>query len=69
LHKDQPMLQLPYYWSGYTYSGHLQKVDLPKKKAYWLYCLSVMSLMLVLMKILFYRPWKLWLASLRGYSL
>lgn len=30
-HKDKQVLQLPYYWAGYTYSGHLQPVTLPGK--------------------------------------
>jgi CHAT domain-containing protein len=46
LHKDHPMLQLPYYWSGYMYSGHLQKIELTQKKAYWLYYLACMLLIL-----------------------
>lgn len=30
-HKDNQVMQLPYYWAGYTYSGHLQPVTLPGK--------------------------------------
>ncbi|THU33581.1 CHAT domain-containing protein [Niastella caeni] len=37
---ENALLQLPYYWAGFVYSGHLQKVALPavqsKKKNYWL---------------------------------
>ncbi len=46
LHKDQPMLQLPYYWSGYIYSGHLRRVELAQKKVYWLYYLVGIVLIL-----------------------
>lgn len=26
-HKEQPLFQLPYYWAGFIYSGHLQKIQ------------------------------------------
>jgi CHAT domain-containing protein len=38
--KENAMLQLPYYWAGFVYSGHLQKVTVPanrsNKQYYWL---------------------------------
>jgi CHAT domain-containing protein len=36
-HRDNLALQLPYYWSGFIYSGHLQLVKLDKKGGYWWY--------------------------------
>ena len=30
-HRNNPILQLPYYWAGFTYSGHLQPIVLPSK--------------------------------------
>jgi CHAT domain-containing protein/tetratricopeptide (TPR) repeat protein len=36
-HKDQPVLQLPYYWAGFVYNGHLQKLSLEEKQNYWMY--------------------------------
>lgn len=36
-HRDNPALQLPYYWSGFIYSGHLQPVELRPKKPGWRY--------------------------------
>ena len=43
--KENTMLQLPYYWSGFIYSGHLQKISLPvvqtNKAYYWLLTLLI----------------------------
>jgi CHAT domain-containing protein len=43
--KENAMLQLPYYWAGFVYSGHLQKLTLPvvqtNKKYYWLLSLLI----------------------------
>jgi CHAT domain-containing protein len=36
-HRDNPALQLPYYWSGFIYSGHLQAVKLEKGGVPWWY--------------------------------
>jgi CHAT domain-containing protein len=36
-HSNSPALQLPYYWSGFIYSGHLQAVKLEKKEVGWWY--------------------------------
>ena len=37
---ENAMLQLPYYWAGFVYSGHLQKVKIPARQSnkhyYWL---------------------------------
>jgi CHAT domain-containing protein len=36
---ENAMLQLPYYWAGFVYSGHLQKVKIPASQSnkyyYW----------------------------------
>jgi CHAT domain-containing protein len=39
IHKEQAILQLPYYWAGFTYSGHLQKIQLPQPHRYWIWVL------------------------------
>jgi CHAT domain-containing protein len=41
LHKEQSLLQLPYYWAGFTYSGHLQKIELPQPHWYWGWVLAI----------------------------
>jgi tetratricopeptide (TPR) repeat protein len=37
--KENTTLQLPYYWAGFIYSGHLQKISLPtvhtNRRYYW----------------------------------
>jgi CHAT domain-containing protein len=37
--KENPTMQLPYYWAGFIYSGHLQKISVPTLRAsnryYW----------------------------------
>ena len=37
--KENTTLQLPYYWAGFIYSGHLQKISLPtagtSNRHYW----------------------------------
>jgi CHAT domain-containing protein len=37
---ENPTMQLPYYWAGFIYSGHLQKISVPAvstySKYYWL---------------------------------
>jgi CHAT domain-containing protein len=42
---ENAMLQLPYYWAGFVYSGHLQKVSIPARKSnktyYWLTALLI----------------------------
>ena len=44
--KENAMLQLPYYWAGFVYSGHLQKLAVPviesNKKYYWLFTLLIL---------------------------
>lgn len=43
--KENNTLQLPYYWSGFVYSGHLQKINIPTIQSgtryYWLALLLV----------------------------
>jgi CHAT domain-containing protein len=43
--EQNTMLQLPYYWAGFVYSGHLQKLSVPavqtNKRYYWLFTLLV----------------------------
>lgn len=36
-HPNDPALQLPYYWAGFVYSGHLQPIRLEKKSGSWWY--------------------------------
>lgn len=45
-HRDNPALQLPYYWSGFIYSGHLQPVKLEKKGGNWRYYIPPLLIML-----------------------
>lgn len=41
-HRDNPALQLPYYWSGFVYNGHLQTVHLQQAKSKaWYYGLAL----------------------------
>lgn len=40
-HGGNAALQMPYYWSGFIYSGHLQTVMLEKKSGNWWYYLLV----------------------------
>jgi CHAT domain-containing protein len=48
--KENPMLQLPYYWAGFVYSGHLQKLTIPmvqtNKRYYWLLALLILPAVL-----------------------
>jgi CHAT domain-containing protein len=43
--KENARLQLPYYWAGFVYSGHLQKLAAPvvqrNKRYYWLLALLI----------------------------
>ncbi len=43
---ENAMLQLPYYWAGFVYSGHLQKVTIPARQSnktwYWLTMLTAL---------------------------
>lgn len=43
--KENTMLQLPYYWAGFIYSGHLHKLALPviqtNRSYYWLLALLI----------------------------
>lgn len=45
--KENAMLQLPYYWAGFVYSGHLQKIQVPaiplNKRYYWFIALLIIS--------------------------
>jgi len=34
---ENNFLQLPYYWAGFVYSGHLQKVQVTAVRSYALY--------------------------------
>lgn len=52
--KGDAMLQLPYYWAGFVYSGHLQKLTIPIVKThqgyYWLLSLLVLPAVLFIIK-------------------
>lgn len=46
-HRNNPILQLPYYWAGYTYSGHLQPITLPGKVPFFAWVLVGLSLLIL----------------------
>jgi CHAT domain-containing protein len=52
--KQNSMLQLPYYWAGFVYSGHLQKPAIPvvktNKRYYWLFALLILPIVLFVIK-------------------
>jgi CHAT domain-containing protein len=52
--KENAMLQLPYYWAGFVYSGHLQKLAAPavksNKRYYWLFALLIAPAVLYFVK-------------------
>jgi len=51
--KENAMLQLPYYWAGFVYSGHLQKIQVPalqsNKRYYWYFALLLIPGLLYVM--------------------
>jgi CHAT domain-containing protein len=49
-HRNKTALQLPYYWAGFIYSGHLQKVKFnqPAKTKPWWFRLALVLLALIL---------------------
>jgi CHAT domain-containing protein len=50
-HRNNPVLQLPYYWSGFIYSGHLQKIPLKQPMNYlWFY---ITGLILILASVIY----------------
>lgn len=51
-HADNPALQLPYYWAGFVYSGHLQQVKLEGSNNRWWYW-SLALIPLLFLAILF----------------
>jgi CHAT domain-containing protein len=51
-HADNPALQLPYYWAGLVYSGHLQQVKLEGSNNRWWYW-SLALILLLFLGILF----------------
>lgn len=52
-HADNPALQLPYYWAGFVYSGHLQPVKLEGSNDRWWYW--SLALMLLLFSAILFR--------------
>jgi CHAT domain-containing protein len=52
--KENTMLQLPYYWAGFVYSGHLQKLAVPvvqtNKMYYWLLALLIVPVVVYVIK-------------------
>lgn len=46
-HKNNQVMQLPYYWAGYTYSGHLQPVTLPGKLPLIVWVMAAVSCILL----------------------
>jgi CHAT domain-containing protein len=55
--KDNPTMQLPYYWAGFMYSGHLQRISVPiVGTGNWYYWLAALLLILCIWFIvLFWR--------------
>lgn len=47
-HKKDQLLQLPYYWAGFTYSGHLQSIQLPSKMPGYAWALAGASFFIML---------------------
>ncbi|MBO9634176.1 MAG: CHAT domain-containing protein [Chitinophagaceae bacterium] len=47
-HKSDQLLQLPYYWAGFTYSGHLQPIRLPSEMPGYAWALASASLLIML---------------------
>jgi tetratricopeptide (TPR) repeat protein len=47
-HRDNQLLQLPYYWAGFTYSGHLQPIILPAKMPAYAWVLAGLCLLVLL---------------------
>ena len=46
-HRNNQVLQLPYYWAGYTYNGHLQPVYMDMKTPAFAWILAGMSLLIM----------------------
>ena len=44
-HRSSQILQLPYYWAGFTYSGHLQSISLPAKMPVFAWVLAGICLL------------------------
>ncbi len=51
-HVNDPILQLPYYWAGFMYSGHLQPVSMEGSKRAWPYYMAVALLMVAIVVII-----------------
>ncbi|NML23473.1 CHAT domain-containing protein [Pseudoflavitalea sp. G-6-1-2] len=47
-HRKNQLLQLPYYWAGYTYSGHLQSIYMPIKTPAFAWILAMISIMIMI---------------------
>lgn len=47
-HRSNEILQLPYYWAGFTYSGHLQSITLPSKVPVFAWILAALSFLIML---------------------
>lgn len=47
-HRSKQILQLPYYWAGFTYSGHLQPVVLPSEMPAFAWVLAGICLLTLL---------------------
>jgi tetratricopeptide (TPR) repeat protein len=58
-HAGNATLQLPYYWAGLVYSGHLQPVRLEQQQARWIWYAG--GILLVLTTFL---AWKLWMRKI-----
>lgn len=54
VHKNETILQLPYYWAGFTYSGHFQPINLPKpgNNNLWIILTVVIAVAIVLLLIM-----------------
>lgn len=50
LHADQSLLQLPYYWAAFTYSGHLQRI--PMQQSYTRYFIAIPAILLMSLSVI-----------------
>lgn len=57
-HTDNATMQLPYYWAGFVYSGHLQPVVLERDRNFSMYILMGSVLVLVLFYLMIKMKWR-----------
>jgi hypothetical protein len=54
-HTDDAMLQLPYYWAGLVYSGHLQPVAVHNRQGFPWYYVAAGGLLVLLAGVVGWR--------------